>query len=55
VRINDFIKEQQQKAASGLEFFEWIPYDQFKNIKKIGRVGSVTIYSAEWVDGNLYI
>jgi hypothetical protein len=55
VRINDFIKERQQKAASSWEFFEWIPYDQFKNIKKIGRVGSVTIYSAEWVDGNLYI
>jgi hypothetical protein len=35
------------------EFFEWIPYDQFENIKEIGRGGFATIYSARWKDGNL--
>ena len=33
--------------------FEWIPYNQFSNIKKIGRSSFATVYSATWKDGPL--
>ncbi|POG59453.1 kinase-like domain-containing protein [Rhizophagus irregularis DAOM 181602=DAOM 197198] len=33
--------------------FEWIPYSQFSNIKKIGEGGFSTVYSAKWKDGPL--
>jgi hypothetical protein len=33
--------------------FEWIPYDQFYNIKEIGKGGFSKIYSATWIDGPL--
>ena len=35
-------------------FFEWIPYNQFDNIVKIGDGGFATVYSAIWKDGPLY-
>ena len=35
------------------KIFEWIPYDQFRNIKKIGQGGFATVYSAIWKDGPL--
>ncbi|CAB4427295.1 unnamed protein product [Rhizophagus irregularis] len=33
--------------------FEWIPYNQFDNIKEIGEGGFAKVYSAIWVDGPL--
>jgi serine/threonine protein kinase len=33
------------------QLFEWIPYDQFSDIKEIGKGGFATIYSAIWKDG----
>ena len=33
--------------------FEWIPYNQFNDIKEIGRGGFATVYSAIWKDGRL--
>ena len=36
------------------DLFEWIPYNQFSNIKKteIGNYGSNRMYSIIWKDGN---
>jgi hypothetical protein len=34
--------------------FEWISYDQFDDIKEIGKGGFSTVYSATWKDGLLY-
>ena len=34
--------------------FEWIPYNQFDNIKKIGEGGFATLYSTIWKKGPLY-
>ena len=34
--------------------FEWIAYNQFNEIKKIGKNCSITVYSARWRDGPLY-
>jgi hypothetical protein len=53
-KIDNFIKEKQQEATSSFEFFEWIPYDQFENVKNIGRREFVTIYSAIWKNGYLF-
>jgi serine/threonine protein kinase len=33
--------------------FEWILYDQFNEIKEIGKGGFAKIYSAIWKDGPL--
>ncbi|CAB5388892.1 unnamed protein product [Rhizophagus irregularis] len=33
--------------------FEWIPYNQFDNIKKIGKNDSALLYSTIWIDGPL--
>jgi hypothetical protein len=35
--------------------FEWVPYNQFNNIKKMGSgSGYDAVYSAIWEDGPLY-
>jgi hypothetical protein len=34
--------------------FEWIPYNQFSEIKKTGKNNSITVYSAIWKNGPLY-
>jgi serine/threonine protein kinase len=34
--------------------FEWIPFNQFINIKEIGKGGFATVYSAIWKNGPLY-
>ena len=34
--------------------FEWIPYNQFNEIKEIGKNSYYTMYSAIWKDGPLY-
>jgi hypothetical protein len=33
--------------------FEWIPYNQFDYIEKVGKGGFATVYSALWKDGPL--
>ena len=33
--------------------FEWISYDQFENIKEVGRGGFAIVCSAVWKDGPL--
>ena len=53
-KIDNLIQEMQLKIDSydGL-VFEWIPYNQFSDIKEIGRGGFSTVYSAIWKDGRL--
>ena len=34
--------------------FEWIPYNQFDNVKKINKGDFATVYSAIWKDGPLH-
>ena len=33
--------------------FEWIPYNQFDNVKKINKGDFATVYSAIWKNGPL--
>jgi hypothetical protein len=52
--IDNFIREMQLKIEyPGDIIFEWIPYDQFNDIKEVGKGGFATIYSAIWKDNLL--
>jgi serine/threonine protein kinase len=53
-KIDNFIQEMQLKIDYVNDIvFEWIPYNQFDDIKEIGRGGFATVYSAIWKDGPL--
>jgi hypothetical protein len=51
-KIDEFIQKVQINET-GFIIFEWIPYDQFYDIKEIGKGGFATVYSAMWKDGPL--
>src|SRR5271156_5713172 len=54
-KIDDFIRETQLKFNKDEDIvFEWIPYNQFMNIKEVGKDNETTLYSAIWKDGPLY-
>jgi hypothetical protein len=54
-KIDNFIQERQLKAGKYKDIiFEWIPYNQFNQIKETGKNGLITVYSAIWRDGPLY-
>ena len=54
-KVDNFIQEMQLDINHPLDIiFEWIPYNQFSDIKEIGRNGFDTVYSAIWKDGPLY-
>ncbi|CAB4426149.1 unnamed protein product [Rhizophagus irregularis] len=54
-KIDEFIQEMQLKINNpNVIVFEWIPYNQFKAIKKIGKGGFATVYSAKWKNGPLH-
>ena len=53
-KIDNFIQEIQLKIDHPHDIvFEWIPYNQFSDIKEIGQGGFATVYSAIWKDGRL--
>ena len=50
----DEIIRNTQLEAKGFDshyYIEWIPYDDLKNIKKIGEGGFATVYRSEWSNG----
>jgi hypothetical protein len=47
--INNFIQEM----LSNNSVIEWIPYNQFNEIKEVDKKNSITVYSARWKDGPL--
>jgi hypothetical protein len=54
-KIVNFIQEMQLKIENQHDIvFEWIPYNQFGNIKEIGKNDFMTAYLAVWKDGPLY-
>ena len=53
--IDNFIQERQLKISNYSDaVLEWIPYNQFNEVKKIGKNGLITVYSAIWKNGPLY-
>ena len=54
-KIDNFIQEMQLKIDKRSDIvFEWIPYNQFSDIKEMDRGDFATVYSAIWKDGPLY-
>jgi hypothetical protein len=55
-KINGFIQEMQLKINEHDDIvFEWIPYNQFNEIKETGKNSLITVYSAIWKNGPLYL
>ncbi|UZO16929.1 uncharacterized protein OCT59_008295 [Rhizophagus irregularis] len=53
-KIDNFIQEMQLKMDKYIDtVFEWIPYNQFNEIKETCKNDSITVYSAIWKDGPL--
>jgi hypothetical protein len=54
-KIDEFIQEKQLKIKNNNDVvFEWIPYNQFNEIKKTAKNDLITVYSAIRKDGPLY-
>jgi hypothetical protein len=52
--IDNFIQEMQLKFNYYPNaMLEWIPYNQFNEVKEMGKNGLITVYSAIWKDGPL--
>ncbi|CAB4431329.1 unnamed protein product [Rhizophagus irregularis] len=49
--IDEFIQQSQLNAVHYKKYFEWIPFENFKDIVYITRGGFGKIYSAEWPEG----
>ncbi|RGB22602.1 kinase-like domain-containing protein [Rhizophagus diaphanus] len=55
-KIDDYNHERQSKIKDHNDaVFEWIPYNQFNKIEKTGINGSITVCSAMWKNGPLYL
>ena len=53
-QIDNLIQEMQSNIEEPHDvIFEWIPYNQFVNIKKVCKDSFDTIYSTIWKDGPL--
>jgi hypothetical protein len=53
-KIDELIQEMQLKIKNCNDVIvEWIPYNQFNNIKIIGKDDFATLNSAIWIDGSL--
>ncbi|GBC43873.2 kinase-like domain-containing protein [Rhizophagus irregularis DAOM 181602=DAOM 197198] len=52
--IDEFIQQSQLNAVHCKKYIEWIPFENFKDITYITRGGFGKIYSAEWLEGNIY-
>jgi hypothetical protein len=54
-KIDNFIQERLLNTTSYYGVvFEWIPYNQFNEIKETSKNGSITVYSAMWKNGPLF-
>ncbi|POG59845.1 kinase-like domain-containing protein [Rhizophagus irregularis DAOM 181602=DAOM 197198] len=50
--IDNLIQECQMKIFAPRLIPEWIPYNNFKNIKYLAKGGFSEIYTAIWINGN---
>ncbi|PKC68446.1 hypothetical protein RhiirA1_457199 [Rhizophagus irregularis] len=53
-QIDALVQEIQVKVNKSSDIiFEWIPYDQFNDIKEIGEGGFAKVYSAKWIHSEI--
>ena len=51
-KVDNLIKQMQSRFNySSTTIFEWIPYDQFIDVKEVGKGGFATVYLATWKEG----
>ncbi|CAB5369439.1 unnamed protein product [Rhizophagus irregularis] len=54
-KIDNFIQKMQLKFDGPFDIgFEWIPYNQFDDVKEINKGDLATTYTAIWNNGPLY-
>ena len=53
-RIDQFILDCQLEATSSWNVLEWIPYEQFENIKFIAKGGFGKVEKAQWKEGSIW-
>ena len=51
--IDDFIHKCQLLSSLPTCILEWIPFDQFKKVKKLTEGGFSSIYTATWTRGTI--
>jgi len=56
-KLDEIIRNTQLEAKGfdSCYYIEWIPYDDLKNIKKIGEGGFATVYQGEWSNGPRFV
>ena len=54
----DEIIRNTQLEAKGFDsryYIEWIPYDDLKDIREIGKGGFATVYLSKWTNGPRFV
>ena len=51
--IDKLIQQHQLAATKEAKTLKWIPYENFRNIEKIGEGGFSKVYKAEWIEGTI--
>src|SRR6185295_12483771 len=51
--IDNLIQQSQIKTSLPHGIMEWVPYEQFEDVKKITEGGFSIIYTAKWTKGRI--
>src|SRR5438874_4902218 len=56
-KLDEIIRNTQleSKGFDSCYYIEWIPYDDLKDIKKIGEGGFATVYEGKWTNGPRFV
>ena len=56
-KLDEIIRNTQLEAKGfdSCYYIEWIPYDDLKNIEKIGEGGFATVYLGRWSNGPRFV
>ena len=56
-KLDEIIRNTQLEAKGfhSHYYIEWIPYDDLRNIKKIGEGGFATVYEGKWTNGPKFV
>ncbi len=52
--IDEFIQKCQKFSSLPEHIMEWIPFDQFENVKYLTKGGFGSIYTATWIKGCIF-
>ncbi|CAG8474445.1 6581_t:CDS:2 [Funneliformis mosseae] len=52
--IDSFIQQTQLKAIDFDQFIQWMPFEGFDILGKVGQGGFATVYEAIWCDGPIW-